>query len=109
MQAAGTTCFEVASKVLLYPTVLPSLHVLIATNKSALAAPHPPAQVEANIFSRIVRVIKSYITGAVESFEDPEVMLDRITEEMQEDAARMRQVRGAQAACVKRMLYLRAI
>ncbi len=63
-----------------------------------MTALHPPVQVEANIFSRIVRVIRSYITGAVESFEDPEVMLDRITAEMQEDAARMRQVRGAAAA-----------
>ena len=67
----------------------------LAATQNAQSEPedHPPhAQVEANIFARIVRVIKSYLGGFVESLEDPELMLDRITAEMQEDAARMRQV-----------------
>jgi hypothetical protein len=54
----------------------------------------PGLQVHASIFSRIVRVIRSYISNLVGSLEDPEVMLIRISDGMQQDAARMRQVRG---------------
>lgn len=47
--------------------------------------------VEANLFARFVRVIQSYVSGFVGSYEDPERLLDRVIEEMQEDLVRMRQ------------------
>jgi hypothetical protein len=47
--------------------------------------------VEANLFSRLVRVVKAYVSNFTEQFEDPEVMLDRVTDEMQEDLIKMRQ------------------
>jgi phage shock protein A len=57
--------------------------------------------VEANLFSRLVRVVKAYVTNFTEQFEDPELLLDRVTDEMQEDLIKMRQatakVRAAQA------------
>lgn len=47
--------------------------------------------VEANLFSRLVRVVKAYVSNFTEQFEDPEVLLDRVTDEMQEDLIKMRQ------------------
>lgn len=47
--------------------------------------------VEANIFSRLIRVVRAYVSNFTEQFEDPEVMLDRIMDEMQEDLLKMRQ------------------
>jgi phage shock protein A len=38
-----------------------------------------------------VRVVKAYVSNFTEQFEDPEVMLDRVTDEMQEDLIKMRQ------------------
>jgi phage shock protein A len=47
--------------------------------------------VEANLFSRLVRVVKAYVSNVTEQWEDPEVLLDRVTDEMQEDLIKMRQ------------------
>lgn len=47
--------------------------------------------VEANLFSRLLRVARAYVSNFTEQFEDPEVMLDRVTDEMQEDLIKMRQ------------------
>jgi hypothetical protein len=33
--------------------------------------------VEANLFSRLVRVVKAYVSNFTEQWEDPEVLLDR--------------------------------
>jgi hypothetical protein len=47
--------------------------------------------VEANLFSRLVRVVKAYVSNYTEQWEDPEVLLDRVTDEMNEDLIKMRQ------------------
>lgn len=47
--------------------------------------------VEANLFSRLVRVVKAYVSNFTEQWEDPEVLLDRVTDEMNEDLVKMRQ------------------
>jgi phage shock protein A len=36
-------------------------------------------------------VVKAYVSNFTEQFEDPEVLLDRVTDEMQEDLIKMRQ------------------
>lgn len=50
--------------------------------------------VEANLFSRVVRIVQSYVSSFTSQFEDPEVLLDRVTDEMQEDLIKMRQTAG---------------
>lgn len=64
--------------------------------------------VEANLFSRLVRVVKAYVTNFTEQWEDPELLLDRVTDEMQEDLIKMRQAtakvrvcRGAGVVCLE--------
>lgn len=47
--------------------------------------------VEANLFGRIVRIVKSYANAVVSSAEDPEKLLDQTVIEMGEDLAKMRQ------------------
>ncbi|EFJ50007.1 hypothetical protein VOLCADRAFT_117015 [Volvox carteri f. nagariensis] len=59
--------------------------------------------VTANLFSRVFRIIRSFFNGLVESFEDPEKLLDRVAEEMQEDMVRMRQA-TAQVMASQRQL-----
>lgn len=54
--------------------------------------------VEANLFSRLVRVVKAYVSNFTEQFEDPEVLLDRVTDEMNEDLIKMRQA-TAKVSC----------
>ncbi|GLC35256.1 hypothetical protein PLESTM_000300300 [Pleodorina starrii] len=57
------------------------------TVRSSTAA----VSVSANLFTRLFRIVTSFFNGLVESFEDPEKLLDRVAEEMQEDMIRMRQ------------------
>lgn len=59
--------------------------------------------VEANLFSRIFRIVKAYVSNVTSSFEDPEVLLDRVTDEMQEDLIRMRQATAKVMASEKQM------
>jgi phage shock protein A len=59
--------------------------------------------VEANLFSRLARVVKSYISNFTAQFEDPEVLLDRVTEEMQSDLIRMRQAVAKVTASERQM------
>lgn len=59
--------------------------------------------VEANIFARLSRVIRSYIEGFVSSFEDPELVLDRLVLDMQADVVKMRQA-AAQVIASERQL-----
>lgn len=47
--------------------------------------------VEANLFGRVARVVRAFVSSFVGQFEDPERLLDRVTEEMQEDLIKMRQ------------------
>jgi hypothetical protein len=67
----------------------------------ATSAARSSVLVEANLFSRLVRVVKAYVSNFTEQFEDPEVMLDRVTDEMQEDLIKMRQATAkVGGACV---------
>jgi hypothetical protein len=59
--------------------------------RATRAAVSPAVLVQANLFSRLFRVVRAYVSNFTEQFEDPEVMLDRVTEEMQEDLIKMRQ------------------
>eukprot|EP00878_Enallax_costatus_P006280 GHUV01006583.1.p1 GENE.GHUV01006583.1~~GHUV01006583.1.p1 ORF type:complete len:322 (+),score=85.69 GHUV01006583.1:531-1496(+) len=59
--------------------------------------------VEANLFSRLARVVRAYVSNFTEQFEDPEVMLDRIQDEMQEDLLKMRQATAKVMASEKQM------
>lgn len=59
--------------------------------------------VSANLFSRVYRILTAFFNGLVGSFEDPEKLLDRVAEEMQEDMIRMRQA-TAQVMASQRQL-----
>jgi len=56
---------------------------------------------QANLFARISRVVRAYIEGIMNTFEDPERLLDRVVEEMQGDVIRLRQA-SAQAVAAHR-------
>lgn len=79
---------------------------------TATRAPRPAAatssrtlgvSVEANLFSRLVRVVKAYVSNFTEQWEDPEVLLDRVTDEMNEDLVKMRQATAKVMASEKQM------
>eukprot|EP00879_Flechtneria_rotunda_P000682 GHRR01000799.1.p1 GENE.GHRR01000799.1~~GHRR01000799.1.p1 ORF type:complete len:296 (+),score=125.22 GHRR01000799.1:142-1029(+) len=59
--------------------------------------------VEANLFARAVRVIKSYANQIVSAAEDPEKVLDQVVIEMQEDLIKMRQASAQVMASQKQM------
>jgi len=59
--------------------------------------------VQANLFSRIGRVAKSYANSIVSSAEDPEKMLDQTVNEMQEDLVKMRQASAQVMASQKQL------
>lgn len=59
--------------------------------------------VEANIFSRLIRIIQSSLGNVVSSAEDPEKILDQVMIEMQTDLVRMRQA-SAQVVASQRQL-----
>lgn len=59
--------------------------------------------IEANLFSRMGRVIKSYANSLVSSAEDPEKLLDQTVIEMQEDLVKMRQASAQVMASQKQM------
>lgn len=54
---------------------------------------------EANLFSRIGRLVKSVTNNVVTAAEDPEKLLDTVIDEMQGDLIKMRQA----AAQVRRL------
>lgn len=87
-QAPSSSAF--LGKQLVRP--VPHLQYHRATiTRATRAAVSPAVLVEANLFSRLFRVVRAYVSNFTEQFEDPEVMLDRVTEEMQEDLIKMRQ------------------
>jgi phage shock protein A len=47
--------------------------------------------VQANLFSRLARVVRAYVSNFTEKFEDPSLLLDRVTDEMGDDLVKMRQ------------------
>ncbi|KAG2498623.1 hypothetical protein HYH03_003370 [Edaphochlamys debaryana] len=59
--------------------------------------------VEANLFSRVYRIVTAFFNGVVGSFEDPEKLLDRVAEEMTEDMLRMRQATAQVMASQKQL------
>jgi phage shock protein A len=46
---------------------------------------------EANLFSRVARIFKSYANSVVSAAEDPEKILDQAVTDMQSDLIRLRQ------------------
>ncbi|KAL2652083.1 hypothetical protein R1flu_020211 [Riccia fluitans] len=58
---------------------------------------------EANIFERIVRVVKSYANAVVSAAEDPEKLLDQTVNEMNEDLVKMRQASAQVLASQKQL------
>eukprot|EP00882_Tetradesmus_deserticola_P000628 GHRQ01000685.1.p2 GENE.GHRQ01000685.1~~GHRQ01000685.1.p2 ORF type:complete len:337 (+),score=175.08 GHRQ01000685.1:200-1210(+) len=78
-------------------------HARPAPAMRAASAARSAVLVEANLFSRLVRVVKAYVGNFTEQFEDPEVMLDRVTDEMQEDLIKMRQATAKVMASEKQM------
>jgi len=81
------------------PGLAPQHHRPARQSHRPRAAARSAVVVEANLFSRLVRVVKAYVTNFTEGFEDPEVLLDRVTDEMQEDLIKMRQA-TAKVSCV---------
>jgi hypothetical protein len=59
--------------------------------------------VEANLFGRIVRIVKSYANAVVSSAEDPEKLLDQTVIEMGDDLAKMRQASAQVCLDMKRV------
>ncbi|GLC35498.1 hypothetical protein PLESTB_000200900 [Pleodorina starrii] len=47
--------------------------------------------VQANLFSRVTRIVNSWANNVVSGAEDPEKLLDQVVEEMQNDLIKMRQ------------------
>ncbi|KAG6544556.1 hypothetical protein Mapa_013978 [Marchantia paleacea] len=58
---------------------------------------------QANIFERIVRVVRSYANAVVSAAEDPEKLLDQTVNEMNEDLTKMRQASAQVLASQKQL------
>jgi len=58
---------------------------------------------QANLFSRVTRLFKSYANNLVSNAEDPEKLLDQVVQEMQGDLIRMRQAAAQVMASQKQM------
>ncbi|GAB4816551.1 hypothetical protein N2152v2_003597, partial [Parachlorella kessleri] len=77
---------------------------LKATFRTSLRAPRCRAvSVEANLFSRVVRIFKSYANSLVSGAEDPEKILDQAVEDMQGDLIKLRQAAAEVTASQKRL------
>jgi phage shock protein A len=59
--------------------------------------------VQANLFARFFRVIRSYANSVVSGAEDPEKLLDQTVNEMQDDLIRMRQASAQVMASQKQL------
>eukprot|EP00850_Spirogloea_muscicola_P007844 SM000040S14856 [mRNA] locus=s40:750387:753304:+ [translate_table: standard] len=59
--------------------------------------------VQANIFGRVVRIVRSYANALVSSAEDPEKLLDQTVIEMNEDLTKMRQASAQVLASQKQL------
>lgn len=59
--------------------------------------------VEANLFSRIARLLKSAVGNVVSEAEDPEKLLDQVMSEMQADLIKMRQAAAQVMASQKQL------
>lgn len=84
----------------------PSFRTHSISKRSVLAsrtASRRAVVVHANLFSRVVRVVKSYTAQLVSSAEDPEKILDQAVVEMQEDLIKMRQASAQVLASQKQL------
>jgi len=70
---------------------------------SARGASRGAVACEANLFSRVGRVISSYTNSLINSAEDPEKMLDQVVVEMNEDLVKMRQASAQVMASQKQL------
>ncbi|KAI7839719.1 hypothetical protein COHA_006523 [Chlorella ohadii] len=76
--------------------------------RTVRAAPRPAGRnlgpvAEANLFSRVARIFKSYANAAVSAAEDPEKILDQAVTDMQQDLIRLRQAAAEVTASQKRL------
>lgn len=86
----------------LLPTSSPPLYSSAVVRPIRRTSPSSRAVVvyaEANLFSRIGRLVKSVTNNVVTAAEDPEKLLDTVIDEMQGDLIKMRQA----AAQVRRL------
>lgn len=60
-------------------------------------------RVEANLFSRVLRIGKSYANSLVSAAEDPEKILDQAVADMQADLIKLRQAAAQVTAAKKRL------
>ncbi|GMH36128.1 hypothetical protein BSKO_03996 [Bryopsis sp. KO-2023] len=61
------------------------------------------AVVEANLFSRVTRIVKSYADAIVTAAEDPEKILEQSVQDMQEDLIKMKQTSATVIASRKQL------
>lgn len=80
-----------------YRTVAP-----LTASRYASTGPRRVAA-EANIFSRLTRVVKSYTNALISKAEDPEKMLDQTVSEMQDDLVKLRQATAQVMASQKQL------
>ncbi|KAI8466815.1 MAG: PspA/IM30 family-domain-containing protein [Monoraphidium minutum] len=76
---------------------------LAAPARRATGGRRSSVAVQANLFARLVRVVKSYAEQLVSAAEDPERILDTVVNEMQEDLIKMRQATAQVMASQKQM------
>ncbi|KAL6774251.1 VIPP1 [Auxenochlorella protothecoides x Auxenochlorella symbiontica] len=62
-----------------------------------------PVAVQANLFGRVVRIVKSYTSALVGGLEDPEKILEQAVSDMQNDLIRLRQAAAEVTAAQKRL------
>eukprot|EP00898_Chlorokybus_atmophyticus_P000270 jgi/Chlat1/1243/Chrsp115S01689 len=62
-----------------------------------------PLTTQMNLFSRVVRVVKSYANAIVSAAEDPEKILEQTVQEMNEDLIKMRQASAQVMASSKQL------
>lgn len=78
------------------PRLRTNTHARTSSRRSAVA-------VQANLFARIGRLVKSVTENVVTSAEDPEKLLDTVVQEMQDDLIKMRQAAAQVLASQKQL------
>lgn len=84
-------------------SLCPGAAVTQAPQRMARSARGTSVRVQANLFERVIRVVKSYANSVVSAAEDPEKILDQAVEDMQNDLIRLRQAAAEVTASEKRM------
>eukprot|EP01025_Chloroclados_australasicus_P061496 TRINITY_DN80823_c0_g1_i1.p1 TRINITY_DN80823_c0_g1~~TRINITY_DN80823_c0_g1_i1.p1 ORF type:complete len:304 (-),score=55.94 TRINITY_DN80823_c0_g1_i1:227-1138(-) len=102
--AGGASAQSVGSRVSSFvrPPVAKT-HSLKISSRSTYGRSRGSVIVEANIFSRIWRVARSYANSLVSAAEDPEKILDQAVTDMENDVIKMRQASAQVMASFKRM------